>query len=360
MSLESGLKILENKMQEAIHEQAFPGVSYTIVTKDKRLFGYLGDKAWFPKIEPLVDNTIYDLASLTKVVSTTTAIFMLIEEGKIRLIDPVRSILNRFTHEDICIFHLLTHTSGLPADLPRAATLKTVDEVVDKVYNQILINPVGEKIVYSDIGYILLGLIVQEVSGITLDLFVKEHIFKPLKMNDTGYNPVDVERCAPTELREDSVYQGYLKGKVHDEKSFALGGLAGHAGLFSTHKDLANFIQMILNDGVFEGKQILSKSTIDLLYRTQIEEKSMFGRPYRRTYGWELTSLGYSCGDLVSQNTLLHTGFTGTSIFIDRENQIGMAILTNHVHPKRGKSALFRYRSLFANITISKVLPFLK
>ncbi len=359
MNLDTGIRLLEETMKEAINKEAFPGVTYAIVTKDKKFFGCLGNKSWFPERTENTEDTIYDLASLSKVISTTTAIMMLIEEGKLRLIDQVSDILEEFVHKDIRIFHLLTHSSGLAADIPYAATLKNTDEVKEKVFNQVLINPVGEKIVYSDIGYILLGLIVEKVSGMPLDLFAKERIFKPLDMKDTCYNPLDTKRCAPTELREDNVYKGYLQGKVHDEKAFALAGVSGHAGVFSTHKDLANFIQMVLNDGVYNNKRILAKATIDKLFTTQVEERSVYNRPYRRSFGWELTSLGYSCGDLVSSNTIYHTGFTGTSIFIDRDNQIGLAVLTNHVHPKRGKIALFRYRQLFANITISKILPYL-
>ncbi len=360
MSLDLGIKILETKMLEAIQKEAFPGISYAIVTKDKQIFGQLGNKAWFPEKVVLKENTIYDLASLSKVISTTTAIMMLIEEGQLRLMDSVHSIFKQFKHENICIFHLLTHTSGLPADIPQANKLRNSNEVKEKIFNQTLINPVGEKIVYSDIGYILLGLIVEEITGITLDQYASEHIFRPLKMIDTGYNPNNCGRCAPTELREDSVYEGYLQGKVHDEKAFALGGVSGHAGVFSTNKDLANFIQMILNDGVFEKQRIMSKAAIDKLYTTAVEEVSTYGKPYRRSLGWELASFGISCGDFVSSNTILHTGFTGTSVLIDRDNQIGLTLLTNHVHPKRGKVALFRYRQIFANIILSQILPYIK
>jgi len=360
VSLEKGIQTLEACMLEEIQNESFPGISYAIVGDKSEVFGYLGDKAWFLQKEVLTDDTIYDIASLSKVISTTTSILMLLEKGKLRLVDPVCKFIKDFNHEDIRIYHLLTHTSGLPADLVKAYTLKSRDEVISKVLNQQLINPIGAKIVYSDIGYILLGLIIENISNMSLAKFAKDNIFVPLEMNDTCYQPIDIHRCAPTELRQDEIYHGYLKGKVHDEKAFALDGIAGHAGVFSTTKDLSHFIKMILNNGIYKNQQILSKVTIDCLFKPYaIEEKSLFAYPYKRSLGWELSSFGYSCGDLVSEETILHTGYTGTNLFIDRKNRIGMTFLTNHVHPKRGKSALFSARPRFSNIVMSQILPYL-
>lgn len=360
MSLKHGIERLENCMRQGIEEEAYPGISYAIVTRDWVHLNHLGDKAWFPTRMPLSRKTIYDVASLTKVVATTPAIMRLIEMGEIRLVDSVKYYLPQFRHEGIRIFHLLTHTSGLPADIPRAFTLRTKEEVLEKVFATELMNPIGEKIVYSDIGYILLGLIIETVTGQTLDVFVTEHLFKPLAMADTGFNPLEPSRCAPTELREDEVYNGYLQGIVHDEKAFAMGGVSGHAGLFSTNEDLAKFIQMVLNDGFYHGQKILSKSSIDQWFIPKVMEKrSSFGQPYSRSLGWELPSFGFSCGDLVSGETIYHTGFTGTSLIIDRGHGLGMVFLTNHVHPKRGKNKLFSYRQRFANIVLGEILPFL-
>lgn len=360
MCLDEGIKLLEKTMLQALNEKALPGISYAIITNKHKLFGYLGNKSWFPEVEPLEEATIYDIASLSKVISTTTAILLLLEKGKLRLWDSVHSILTDFKHREVTIYHLLTHTSGLPADIPRAATLKSPEEVRDKVFNQQLIHPVGEKIVYSDIGYILLGFIVEKISGLPLSEFAEKYIFKPLHMRDTTYYPTDINRCAPTELRHDNVFDGFLRGQVHDEKAFALNGNAGHAGVFSTNRDLANFIQMILNNGEFNGKQFLSKATIDLLFKPHVEDVSIFKKPYRRSLGWEYSSLGLSCGDLVGEHTIFHTGFTGTNIVIDRDHGIGMVFLTNHVHPKRGKTRLFYYRPIFSNIVLSQIYPHLK
>lgn len=360
MSLQTGINLLEKCMKSEIENQAFPGISYAIVTDKSEIFGFLGEKVWYPEKERLTDDTIYDIASLSKVVATTTSVLILLERGKLRLVDPVTKFLKDFNHDKIRIHHLLTHTSGLPADLIKAATLKDRDEVVSKVMNQQLINPIGEKIVYSDIGYILLGLIIEAITHMSLADFAEKNIFNPLQMINTGYNPKNIESCAPTELRQDGIYNGYLKGKVHDEKAFALRGVAGHAGLFSTTKDLANFIRMILNNGIYKNQQILSKVTIDCLFKPYATvENSLFQYPYHRSLGWELSSFGYSCGDLVSDETIFHTGYTGTNIVIDRKNNVGMVFLTNHVHPHRGKSALFSARPRFSNISMSHILPYL-
>lgn len=359
MTLEKGIQLLENLMERAIKEKAFPGISYAIVTRKQKLFGQLGDKAWIPKRESLTERTVYDLASLSKVVSTTTLILLLMERGELSLFDSISYYLPDFKHSGITIYHLLTHTSGLPEDIPRAYTLQTPDEVIQKVYQQELIHPIGETIVYSDIGYILLGFIIEKISGKPISELAEELIFQPLNMVDTTYAPTDINRCAPTELREDDVYQGVLRGIVHDEKAYALRGNAGHAGVFSTVNDLANFIKMILEDGEFEGQPFLSKATIDLLFQPHVERAEASHLPYRRSLGWEYKSPGLSVGDLVGEHTIFHTGFTGTNMVIDRDHGIGMVFLTNHVHPKRGKTKLFRYRTIFSNVVLSKIYPYM-
>ena len=153
----------------------------------------------------------------------------------------------------------------------------------------------------------LRGFISEEVSGMTLDEFARINVFEPLDMKDTCYNPKDIDRCAPTEYRDDEIYKGYLRGKVHDEKAYILGGVAGHAGVFSTVKDLSNFIKMILNGGIHNGKRFLSKASIDLLYTPQVEEQNGISRNNEiRTIGWILAGNWPSCGDLASKETIHH------------------------------------------------------
>ncbi|ERJ11729.1 serine hydrolase domain-containing protein [Haloplasma contractile] len=352
--LTQGVKKLESLLEKAIDDGVFPGATYAIVTENEQHYGHMGNKSLEPKLEKNTQDVIYDIASLTKVVSTTTAIMKLIENGMIRLTDFVSHYLEAFKHKEVRIYHLLTHTSGLPADLSKAYELKNTDEVKQRIYDAELINPLGKRIVYSDIGFILLGFLVEKVTGKSLDSYIKEELFIPVEMHDTMYNPTNIVRCAPTEKREDKVYNGYLRGKVHDEKAYALGGVAGHAGLFSTHKDLGKFMQMILNSGHYKGKQILSKATIDLFYKRHVSETTFIpSNEQYRSLGWDLKSLGSSSGDLTSDETILHTGFTGTNMFIDRINKLGFVLLTNRVHPTRTNHGIIKVRPRLANILLS-------
>ena len=196
-------------INEAIADGTFPGE--LLPRGGERFAGCLGYKSLYPEKEPNSPDTLYDMASVTKVVCTTTAIMLLLESGKIRLYDPVVTYVPEFRHRDILIWDLLTHSSGLPADIPRAARLKSREETLEKIW---MFEPIYEKntkIVYSDIGFILLGMVVEAASGMTLDAFAREHIFKPLEMHDTGFKPADKKRCAPTEERRDEVYNGFLR-----------------------------------------------------------------------------------------------------------------------------------------------------
>jgi len=340
-------------LEDAIKDGVFPGVNYCLIA-DQVYFGSLGKRSLFPQPEDNNLETIYDLASVSKVISTTTCIMKLLEQGKLRLYDQVVKYLPRFRHQDIVVWDLLTHTSGLQADLPKASQLASREEALDKVFACDPIYPKNEKIVYFDIGFILLGMIVESISGLSLDEFARLHVFEPLGMVDTCYNPLDKNRCAPTELRQDNIYQGYVRGHVHDEKAYILGGVAGHAGVFSTVADLAHFMGMILNEGKYQGKVILSKPTIDLLFRKQVEVATGVSLDSdARGLGWIVRGNFCSAGDLVSDQTILHTGFTGTNIFIDRKNRIAFCMLSNRVHPTRDNVKLIPFRAKVGNFILS-------
>ncbi|MFP4478056.1 MAG: serine hydrolase domain-containing protein [Candidatus Izemoplasmatales bacterium] len=344
------MKEISELLSKGVAEGDFPGSSYAIVYQNNEIdYDYMGYKQLEP-FKVLNDGSeIYDCASLTKVICTTTMAMKLIEEGKISLNTLVYDILPDFKHRHINIYHLLTHSSGLPADIPNAKLLKNREMVLSKIFAFDLIYQPGKKIIYSDIGFILLGLIIEKVSNKSLDIYAEEVIFKPLNMMDSSYDP-NKDRSAPTEFRDDEVYKGLLKGLVHDEKAFALKGLAGHAGLFSTVKDISKFILTILNN----DEKVLKAETVDLLFALQMKDISQNGNEIFRSLGWEKPSRGGTAGDKVSfENTILHTGFTGCNMWIDREKGIGFVMLSNAVHPIRQRNNILKYRNRIGNIIIS-------
>lgn len=351
--MQEKIKGLEKLIEDAILDGAFPGANYVLVVGEKKFLGSFGKRSIYPEVEENSIETIYDLASVSKVLSTTTAIMQLIERGQLRLYEPVTNILENFKHKSITIWDLLTHTSGLPADIPKASNLKSREEALDFVFNCDLVYEKNTKIVYSDIGFILLGLIVERLTNQSLANYALENIFMPLEMTNTCYDPSNKDMCAPTEARYDRVYQGILRGDVHDEKAYILGQVAGHAGVFSTVKDMGNFIEMILNNGKFAGKEILCKATIDLFFRPQVQEQQGISLDFeRRSLGWINKGPMSSSGDLTSVDTIQHTGFTGTNIFIDRKNGIGFCLLTNRVHPTRDNLKIISVRAKIGNYII--------
>lgn len=346
---------LTNLFNDAVAEGVFPGANVVIVNDKETVIASFGKKAVEPIEEENDIDTLYDMASCSKVVSTTTSILLLLEQGKIKLHDEVNSYLPRFKHKGITLFHLLTHTSGLPADVVKAYELKSREELIDIIYDMDLIYETGSEIKYSDIGFIFLGFIIEEVSGLSLEQFAGKYIFDELEMESTCYNPIDKNRCAPTELRNDNVVANtIIRGNVHDEKAFIMGGVAGHAGLFSCVKDLQKFIKMILNRGVYRGKQFLSPATIDLIFTPMVKiPNKNYLRYDQRGIGWIVADGNCSAGDIASLETISHTGFTGTNIVIDRVNKVGFAILSNRVHVTRANEKILPWRGKIANFIVA-------
>jgi CubicO group peptidase (beta-lactamase class C family) len=344
------MKEISDILKKGVEDGHFPGAGYAIIYQDGRVdYDYVGYKQLYP--DKILNNgqEIYDCASLTKVISTTTMIMKLIEEGKLTLETKISSVLPRFKHHEITIYHLMTHSSGLPADISRAKELKDKNEVLNRIFEYDLIYNTGEKVVYSDIGYILLGLIIEKLTNKTLAEYAEIVIFKPLGMNDTSYFP-DRERSAPTEYRDDSVFQGWLKGKVHDEKAYALNGLAGHAGMFSTPIDIGKFILSILRN----DEKILKKESVNLLFPLRIEDRTNLDNILVRSIGWNKPTKGGTAGDYCNfEQTILHTGFTGCNVWIDRAHEIGFVMLSNAVHPKRSDNRIIRYRNIIGNLILS-------
>jgi uncharacterized protein YbbC (DUF1343 family)/CubicO group peptidase (beta-lactamase class C family) len=301
-----------------------------------------GERALEPRHAPMTLDTVFDLASLTKVIATTTSVMQLVEQGKVRLNDPVAKYLPEFAQngkEDITVRQLLTHYSGLAPDLD----LTTPWEGKNTAYQLAFVEPPettpGSGFVYSDINFIVLGALVERVSGETLDAYTAQHIFAPLKMTRTRFVPPAIwkTKIAPTQYDEN---EKMLWGVVHDPTARRMGGVAGHAGLFSTGDDLAKFAQALLNGG--DG--ILSAVTVEKMTSPETPPAS----PVLRGFGWDIDSpFSSNRGDLLPVGSFGHTGFTGTSLWIDPTTQTYIILLTNAVHP-RGKGTAIALRSKVA------------
>lgn len=344
------MKEIDELLSEGVNKGDFPGASYAIIYQDGRVdSNYIGYKELVPEMTLLEGNEIYDCASLTKVVTTTTLVMKLIEKGQLTLDTKVSTILPWFIHKDIEVRHLLTHCSGLPADIIRAKDLRNKEDVFNKIKEAPLLYPTGSKVIYSDIGYILLGWMIESLENKGLDQVANLEIYQPLGMIDTSFHP-DKGRSCPTEMRVDLVYEGILNGLVHDEKSFAMNGIAGHAGMFSTVNDLSKFIySFLINDG-----KILNRETVKSLFPPRIIDLSEGVKI--RSYGWDKPTINSSAGTLVDfDNTILHTGFTGCNIWIDTLHGVGFVMLSNAVHPKRERNRIFPYRGKIADIILSSM-----
>ena len=356
MSADS-LRKVETIMNKAVLDSTFPG-GVVAVVKDgviayRKGFGY----QTYEKLEPVRENAIYDLASLTKVTATTPAIMKLLDEGKISLSDKVRKYLPGFTGKEkdqVTIRNLLLHNSGLPAFRVYVDKLKTESEIIEAIINEPLIHKPGAEYEYSDLGFILLGEIVEKVSGMPLDSYVRSKLFYPLGMSDTFYNPGAyskwvTDRIPPTEI--DTTYRmKAIEAEVHDERAYYLDGVAGHAGLFSSAGDLAIYCQMLLNGGSYAGRRYLSPSII-----AEFTERKSSHR--NRGYGFDRKSEGFStAGSLSSDKTFGHTGFTGTSFWIDPERDLAIIILTNRTYPHRSYGEnISTIRARVADAVISSI-----
>ena len=332
MSSERLAKI-DHVIQRGISAGGYPGASVVVGRRGASVWqkGF-GRLSWGKSSSEVnAERTIYDLASLTKVVGTTSALMVLYDEGKIHLDDPVSQYIPTFTggsKDRVTLRMLLEHRSGLPAgrDLWRSA--HTPAEAREEVISTPLGCEPGRCYEYSDLGADMLGFVVEAVSGKRLDEFLEEKVFQPLGMTDTHFHPADSlrSRIAPTET---SPPRGYpLQGEVHDENAFALGGVAGHAGLFSTAADLAVFAQMMLDGGQYDGVRVIADSTIALFTKRAAGTRAL---------GWDTCGGSGSCGQYLGEDAYGHTGFTGTSLWIDPDREMFVVLLTNRVHDARAK-----------------------
>ncbi|MFL5637452.1 MAG: serine hydrolase domain-containing protein [Gemmatimonadaceae bacterium] len=327
----SRLAAIERVIERGIRAGGYPGASVVVGRKGAAVFEKGFGKLSWSSSSTMVDaqRTIYDVASLSKVVGTTTAIMILYDEKKIGLDDRVVTYIPTFgggDKDNVTLRQLLTHTSGLPAGRDIWRIAQTPLEARALVLSTPLEGRPGAQYIYSDLGADILGFLVEVVSGEPLDKFLTRRVFEPLGMNETMYRPADslFPRVAPTEVTPPRGYP--LRGEVHDENAYALGGVAGHAGLFSTAADLSVFAQMMLNGGEYNGVQIVSKQTVDLF------TSRAFGH---RALGWDTAEGDYGSGRYLGPTAYGHTGFTGTSMWIDPEREMFVILLTNRVHAAR-------------------------
>ena len=326
------LGAVDSIIEQAIADGNIPGAVLVVGHNGSIIYRKAyGARALEPHREPMTLDTIFDLASLTKVIATTTAVMQLVELGEVRLNDPVAKYLPDFAQngkEDITIRQLLTHYSGLAPDIDLNPPWEGKETAYKLCFAETPAQSPGSGFIYSDTNFIVLGALVEKISGETLDVYAERHIFTPLKMAHTRFNPPVAwrPRIAPTEYDEN---EHMLRGVVHDPRARRMGGVAGHAGLFSTGDDLAKFAQTLL-DG---GDGILSTVTVEKMTQPETPPSA----PILRGFGWDIDSpFSSNRGDLLPVGSYGHTGFTGTSIWIDPTTKTYIILLTNSVHP-RGK-----------------------
>ncbi len=347
---------LKMYLKSAIRDSAFPGCAISVGLKGKLVFqegfGYL---TYDPPFARVKTNTIFDLASLTKVIATTTLAMILYEQGQLPLDRKVVDILPDFhgNQKDlVTVRHLLTHTHGLAGWKQFYLNLKGKERIVREICRTDLLYPPGTQYVYSDLGMILLQRIIETIAQKSLDLLVKDYITGPLHMDRTFYKPDSswYGEIAPTEFCK--WRRILVRGFVHDENAYAMGGVSGHAGLFSTVEDLSVFCQMYLNGGVYYNQRILQSETIDLFTQRQnlVEEST-------RALGWDTRSEENSmAGDFMSMRAYGHSGFTGTTVWIDPENKVFVVFLTNRVYPTRENQKIRAVRPKVHNYIMKALL----
>jgi uncharacterized protein YbbC (DUF1343 family)/CubicO group peptidase (beta-lactamase class C family) len=328
----------DEPIESAIRAGLIPGAVLLVGHDGKVVYRKAyGERALLPKHESMTVDTMFDAASLTKVIATTPSVMKLFEQGKIRLNDPVTKYLPEFQggHSDITIRNLMTHFSGLRPDLDLEPPWSGYETGIQRALIDKPAGPPGVRFVYSDINFILMGEIVRRLSGKTLPEFARENVFDPLGMRETTFLPSTAlrPRIAPTEL--DKTTGQPLRGVVHDDTSRYMGGVAGHAGLFTTADDLAKFAQMMIDGGESDGTRLFAASTIEKFTSPQ----SPADQPILRGLGWDIDSpFSSNRGDLFPIGSYGHTGFTGTSLWIDPTSRSYVILLANSVHPHRGKS----------------------
>ena len=381
---------LASTLRAAVERGAFPGAVVAVGRRDTVLFLHAFGRLDYEGGAPVTPRTVWDLASLTKVVGLTTAAMMLVDEGKLDLDAPVTRYVPEFAAggDSVTVRHLLTHSSGLPAWQPFFQGVRTRRQMFARVNAEPLEVPPGARMAYSDLGAMLLTEIVERVSGQRLDRFLRARLFRPLGMRQTRFRPPKswLQRIAPTEV--DTTWRHRLvRGEVHDENAASMGGVSGHAGLFSTAPDLVRFVQFFMRDGRADertsvpghrrtGVPAYRRTGVPAYRRTgapahdstvetgrqliQAETIAEFARPQQpgfssRALGWDTPSENSSAGTRLSARAYGHTGFTGTSVWIDPERDLFIILLTNRVYPTRENNLIRDVRRQVADLAVEAV-----
>ncbi|MGA2845081.1 MAG: serine hydrolase, partial [Candidatus Acidiferrales bacterium] len=344
------LKPAFDLMDRAIADGAIPGGVLAVGFRDQLIVRPFGKLTRDAKSPAVTASTLYDMASLTKVIVTTTSVMMLMQQKRLDLDTAVSRYLPEWTtaaksdpdpawRARVTIRNLLLHDSGLPAHRDFYKDAKGHDAVLARVLAEPLVHQPGTQVEYSDLGFIMLGEIVQRLTGVTLDEYAKQHILAPLGMDASLFNPPRKfwPTIAPTENDLD-FRKRLMQGEVHDENAWAMGGVSGHAGLFSTAGDTAIFAQMILNGGIYAHHRLLARATLqEFTARQAIGDAA-------RTLGWDVVTQPSSSGHYFSPGSFGHTGFTGTSLWIDPERGLFVVLLTNRVNPTRANEQIRQLR----------------
>jgi CubicO group peptidase (beta-lactamase class C family) len=349
---------IDNFVAGGVLNHVFPGGQLLIAKNGIIVYDKVFGNYTYDENSPLVtESTLYDLASLTKVVATTPAIMKLYEMKKLDINDKVGGYIPEFANngkEDITIKNLLLHNSGLKAWIPFYQTCSSKEDVLNTIYNISLDYTPETKTVYSDLNAVLLGELVERVSGKSLDEFCNEYIFDELGMENTTFNPNSIQKslAAPT---ENDVYwrKKQLQGEVHDECAYLIGGVSGNAGLFSTADDLYKYMNMLIKHGEYYNphsnrlvvEEMFEPKTVEL-FTTRY---SGYAYDNSRALGWDTKpaptgSTRTQCGEMMSSNCYGHTGYTGTSVWYDKDKELLVIFLTNRVYPTRDNTAMRDFR----------------
>ena len=333
------LSRLDDILATCVQNGTSPGMCVALVTPDEKWMKCYGNKQIVPETEPATLDTVWDLASCSKVVVPATCIMKLREEGLLTLDTPIADILDNFKLKDVTIRQCITHSSGLPADINGYKAM-TKEEMIDAAMNIQKEEQWVGKVHYSDVNFILLGLVVAKLKG-SLNGYAKEVFFDPLQMHHTTYNPDPSWKPLCASYEDLPARGGVVRGVVHDGKAYKLGGVSGHAGVFSTVEDLSHYVEMMLNNGIWHGKRFFSEETMEL-YKTCLTE----GMNERRSIGWVISDPNYALGKNFSEHTLYHTGFSGPSIVMDFDRHMGIIVLANRVHPSRDNVKILQVRNI--------------